>query len=93
MRHRSFVPPVILLVLALIVSPAAAQTGDSLALVLRIANGSRPAPNITDLTVDGTELKLDVYQSRAAPMPRWTLAGIHGGNWVGGSDGAPGSSL
>ena len=62
-----------------------AQAPQSLAQAIHIANAYRASLNVTYLTVDGTESRLDVYQSRAAATPAPTLVWIHGGNWVGGS--------
>ena len=62
--------------------PAAAQDGDSVAV--DIMSKYRVAPNITYLTADGYESKLDVMTPRGeSPAP--TLIYIHGGGWVGGT--------
>lgn len=65
--------------------PAQAQSADSLKRAIHIANSYRTAANLTYLKVGNVELKLDVYQSRAATTLNPTLVWIHGGNWVGGS--------
>ncbi len=44
----------------------------------------RVTPNITYLTANNWEAKLDVYQPRHATGPTPTLIYIHGGGWVGG---------
>jgi acetyl esterase/lipase len=43
------------------------------------------ASNITYLTQNGYEDKLDIYQRRNATSPQPTLFYIHGGGWVGGT--------
>jgi acetyl esterase/lipase len=48
-------------------------------------------PNITYLTANNWEAKLDVYQARDATTPNPTLVYFHGGGWVAGSK--EGSSL
>ncbi len=66
----------------LFAATASAQDGDSVAV--DIMSKYRVAPNITYLTADGYESKLDVMTPRgeeAAP----TLIYIHGGGWVGGT--------
>lgn len=42
-------------------------------------------PNITYLTVNNYDLKLDIYAQSNATTPRPTLIFIHGGGWIGGS--------
>ena len=42
-------------------------------------------PNITYLTADGYENKVDIYQRRNAATPQPTLLYIHGGGWTGGT--------
>ena len=67
-----FAPPV----------PAFAQDGES--VTVDIMSRYRVAPNITYLTADGYESKLDVMTPRGeGPVP--TLIYIHGGGWVGGT--------
>jgi acetyl esterase/lipase len=75
----------VLLILAAAPDMARAQSPAALTPAIRIANGYRTTANVTYLTVDGNDLKLDVYQSSAATTPNKTLVWIHGGNWVGGS--------
>jgi acetyl esterase/lipase len=78
-------PGFLVLALGLTVSSAAAQTSSMLSEAERIANGYRVVPNITYVTANNWEAKLDVYQSRGAQGPSPTLIFIHGGNWIGGS--------
>ena len=51
----------------------------------------RLTPNITYLTANNVDVKLDVYQSLKASAPAPTLLYTHGGGWTGGSK--EGSSL
>ncbi len=50
-----------------------------------IANRYRIVPNITYLTANNYEAKLDLYLPRNLTEPTPTLLYIHGGGWVGGS--------
>ncbi|MEE2777477.1 MAG: alpha/beta hydrolase [Acidobacteriota bacterium] len=45
----------------------------------------RVVPNVTYLTADGYESKLDLYLPRQGDDPTPTLVYIHGGGWVGGT--------
>jgi acetyl esterase/lipase len=45
----------------------------------------RAVPNITYLTANNTDLKLDMYQARGQSVPQPTVIYIHGGGWTGGS--------
>ena len=56
---------------------AAARAGD-------ISNRYRIVPNITYLTANNWDAKLDVYTPREVTAPNPTLIYIHGGGWVGG---------
>jgi acetyl esterase/lipase len=68
-----------------------AQSADALAKALHIYDSYRVVPNITYLTANNWEAKLDVYQARDATTPNPTLVYFHGGGWVAGSK--EGSSL
>ena len=79
---------------AIAILPAAgahAQDGGADAAFVHVATTYRVVPNITYLTANNWDAKLDVYQARAASSPRPTLIYVHGGNWVGGTK--EGSSL
>jgi acetyl esterase/lipase len=56
----------------------AAHAGD-------LSNRYRIVPNITYVTANNWDAKLDVYVPREAAAPNPTLIYIHGGGWVGGS--------
>ena len=66
----------------LFANPAFAQDGDSVAV--DILSKYRVAPNITYLTADGYESRLDVMTPRGQESVP-TLIYIHGGGWVGGT--------
>ncbi len=71
--------------LALQPALAHAQAADSFAKALHIFDSYRVVPNITYLTANNWDAKLDVYQSRDATTPNPTLVYFHGGGWVQGS--------
>jgi acetyl esterase/lipase len=76
----------------LLASPVVrAQGSESLARALHIAGSYRVVPNVTYLTANNWDAKLDVYQSRESATPNPTLIYYHGGGWTGGSK--EGSSL
>lgn len=50
-----------------------------------VPNEYRVVPNITYLTANNFEAKLDVYVPRDLPGPHPTVIYIHGGGWVGGT--------
>jgi acetyl esterase/lipase len=78
--------------LALVSSTAVhAQVPDGLASVADITLRYQVVPNITYLTANSFEAKLDVYTQRGATAPAPTLIYFHGGGWTGGSK--EGSSL
>jgi len=56
----------------------AARAGD-------LSNRYRIVPNVTYLTANNWEAKLDVYVPREVTAPNPTVIYIHGGGWVGGS--------
>lgn len=73
---------VVLSVLAL-EAGAAAQTAAEFAQQLYAEY--RVVPNVTYLSVNGVDLKLDVYQKRNVTTPQPTIIHMHGGFWVGGN--------
>lgn len=68
-----------------------AQSTGAMARAIHIFDSYRVVPNITYLTANNWDAKLDVYQSREATTPNPTLVYFHGGGWTGGSK--EGSSL
>ena len=70
--------------LSLVVAASAAAS-EAWDWTVRMANQYQVTPDVTYLTADGYESKLDVIAPRnpAGPLP--TLLYIHGGGWVGGT--------
>ena len=62
-----------------------AQSTDAFAKALHVYGSYRVVPNITYLTANNWDARLDVYQSRDAAAPNPTLIYFHGGGWVAGS--------
>jgi acetyl esterase/lipase len=71
-------------VLALLFSATAARAQTSAAWSAVAANDFRIAPNITYLTANNWDAKLDVYVPNT-PGPHPTVLHLHGGGWVGGT--------
>jgi len=63
---------------------APGQSPESAARAADISNKFRIVPNVTYLTANNWEAKLDVYTPREATGPNPTVIYIHGGGWVGG---------
>jgi acetyl esterase/lipase len=64
---------------------AQSKLPDTAAWAADLTIGYRVAPNITYLTANNYEAKLDVYTPRNVSGPVPTLVYIHGGGWVGGT--------
>jgi len=62
-----------------------AQLSDSAAWAGTVQNEFRVISDITYMTANNMELKVDVYQPRNADGPTPTFIYYHGGGWVGGS--------
>lgn len=73
-----------LMIAAMIPAEALADMSDSAAFAATLARRYRISPNITYLTANNWEAKLDVYRPTSADGPVPTLIYIHGGGWVGG---------
>lgn len=77
------------IVLTLIVAAALpqswAQLSPSADWAVRASNQYQIVPNITYLTANNYEAKLDLYQRRDVQGPQPTLIWIHGGGWTGGT--------
>jgi acetyl esterase/lipase len=83
---------IIVLLLALLAPQVArAQAADASQKFVQVANGYQVTPNITYLTANNWDSKLDVYQPRGLTAPNPTLVYFHGGGWTAGSK--EGSSL
>jgi acetyl esterase/lipase len=72
---------------ALTMAPAlsSAQAPDALTSAIDISRDYQITPNITYLTANNFEAKLDVYRRREMTTPNRTLVYIHGGGWTGGT--------
>src|SRR5688500_11509264 len=64
--------------------PLSAQESESMRLGLAIAHGHRTLVDVTYMTANGYEAKLDIYPSTAA-TPAPTVFYFHGGGWLGGN--------
>src|ERR1700730_297419 len=75
------------LVVAVLLAPAAAraQGAEALTRPIHILDNYRIVPNITYLTANNWDAKLDVYQARGAAAPNQTLIYVHGGGWTSGT--------
>ena len=62
-----------------------AQSAETLARAIHIFDSYRVVPNVTYLTANNWDAKLDVYQSREVATPSPTLVYFHGGGWTGGT--------
>src|ERR1700683_767328 len=66
--------------------PAAyAQLSETAAFAAQLQGQYRVVPNITYLTANNWEAKLDLYLPSGVNRPNPTLIYIHGGGWTGGS--------
>ncbi len=74
-----------ILALVLTAGAAQAQLSETTAWAAHVSNQYRVAPNVTYLTANNWDAKLDLYLAREASGPNATLIYIHGGGWVGGS--------
>lgn len=77
---------------ALLVAPAALPAQDAGAFTFPASPfsaksqvGYRVFPNITYITANGYDAKLDIYQARDSGAPTPTVLYFHGGGWVQGS--------
>jgi acetyl esterase/lipase len=84
---RSAAAAVLATALAIATLPpvAQAQLSETAAFASHLQNQYRIVPNITYLTANNWEAKLDLYLPREATKPNPTLIYIHGGGWTGGS--------
>ena len=79
-------PFLLLLAIGLIAGrDACAQLTASGLWAAHAANEYQMLPNITYLTANNYEAKLDVYKRRDVTTPQPTLVWIHGGGWTGGA--------
>ena len=64
---------------------APAQLSESAAWSTQLSNQYRVVPNLTYMTANNWEAKLDLYLPRESAGPNPTLMYFHGGGWTGGS--------
>jgi acetyl esterase/lipase len=83
LRPASFVAFAV--ALSLTPAVARAQGVDGLTRAIHILDNYRVVPNITYLTANNWDAKLDVYQARSSTAPAQTLVYVHGGGWTGGT--------
>jgi len=74
-----------LVIISFVAARLVAQLPPAATWAVHLANEFQITPNITYLTANNYEAKLDVYARRGASSPQPTLIWIHGGGWVGGS--------
>jgi acetyl esterase/lipase len=65
--------------------PARAQLSEAAIWAVEAETRYQFQPNVTYVTADGIELKLDIYSRRDVTTPQPTLMFFHGGFWVAGS--------
>ena len=73
------------LAMAALLPAAHAQLSETAAFASQLQNQYRVVPNITYLTANNWEAKLDLYLPREVSRPNPTLIYIHGGGWTGGT--------
>ena len=64
---------------------APAQPASSAEWAIHSQNEYQVLPNLTYLTANGFDAKLDVYRRRDVQTPQPTLVFYHGGGWIGGT--------
>ena len=70
---------------ALLSLPLSAQLSPSAEWAAHAANNYQTAANLTYLTANGYESKLDIYSRRGATTPQPTVVYFHGGFWAAGA--------
>jgi acetyl esterase/lipase len=85
MRKLGFAIITLFAAFALAPALSQAQSTEAFTKALHIYDSYRVVPNITYLTANNWEAKLDVYQARDATIPNPTLIYFHGGGWTAGS--------
>src|SRR4051812_34492726 len=66
-------------------APPATQLSPSAEWAIHSQNEYQVLPNVTYLTANGFDAKLDVYRRRDVQTPQPTLVFYHGGGWIGGT--------
>ncbi|MBI3403846.1 MAG: alpha/beta hydrolase [Acidobacteria bacterium] len=72
----------IVLAIFVLVGSATAQSQDSTSWAAAVGSTYRVLPNITYVTANNWDAKLDIYVPRDLKAPNPTLVWIHGGGWV-----------
>jgi acetyl esterase/lipase len=62
-----------------------AQLSPTAEWATHVSNEYQVIPNVTYLTANGFDAKLDVYRRRDVTTPQPTLVFYHGGGWIGGT--------
>ena len=75
----------LLLASSIALAPLQAQGTDAFARIVEIANNYQLVPNITYLTANNWDAKLDIYRPRQLTSPSPTLVFFHLGGWTFGS--------
>ena len=73
------------LAIAALPPAACAQLSETAAFASQLQNEYRIVPNVTYLTANNWDAKLDLYLRREVSRPNPTLIYIHGGGWTGGT--------
>jgi acetyl esterase/lipase len=84
-HHHATIVLALVVVVVLLASVGFGQSPESAARASDVNNRFRSVQNITYLTANNWEAKLDVYVPRENATPKPTLIYIHGGGWVGGA--------
>ncbi len=84
-KNRAVALIVVVIGVVALAQPAQAQLSDAATSAVDLARQYRIIPNMTYLTANNWDAKLDVYLPRDVSEPNPTLIYIHGGGWVRGS--------
>lgn len=84
-RHRVVLALAVALASASLLPSARAQLSETAAFAAQLQTQYRMVPNITYLTANNWEAKLDLYLPKESNGPNATLIYIHGGGWTGGA--------
>lgn len=85
MLKKLTIPFLICVTLICAALTAEAQLSEASSRMVQVGTEYRTVANITYLTANNYEAKLDVYVPRQVTAPNKTLIMIHGGGWVGGN--------
>ncbi len=88
LKKFSFAVSMFSAIVALSSITASAQLPEGAARAVQVANEYRVVPDVTYLTANNYEAKLDIYLPRVLNAPNKTLIFIHGGGWTGGNKAA-----